>query len=114
MPTPSLQSRLRQIMREMRWSQADLAEAAGASKQAVSRWLRNGHKTIDAKFAFALEERTGISARWILYGEGPVHVVSIIDLEEFPELRRAIEHHISALVAILRREILRERELRHR
>jgi transcriptional regulator with XRE-family HTH domain len=89
-------------MREMRWSQADLAAACGATRQTVSRWLQDGEIKIDPAFAFRLQDASGFCARWILLGEGPVHVADN-DLPLMPEeLRAEIHRHAHALVAIYR------------
>ena len=72
-----LSPRLRQIMSTMGWTGAELAKAAGASKQSVSRWLSDGRIQIDPAFAFRLEDRTGFAARWILLGTGPMDAYTV-------------------------------------
>src|SRR5690606_30847856 len=72
--TKTLPARLRQLMAVMDWTQADLVKHSGASRQAVSNWIADGHRTIDPRFAFNLQRATGFSAEWILLGTGPVQV----------------------------------------
>lgn len=102
MPARTIPARLRRIVREMRWSQADLVSATGASKQTVSRWLQDGETKIDPAFAFRLQDASGFCARWILLGEGPVHIADN-DLPVMPDdLRAEMLRHAQAVVAIYR------------
>lgn len=94
----NLASRLRRVMKAMRWSQADLATAAGTTKQTVSRWMRDGKRGIEARYGFALADKTGFHPRWILLGDSAAE-------PEFPLLRAELLRHESAVVEIMRRSI---------
>lgn len=86
----------------MQWSQTELARAAGASRQTVSRWLQDGHIKIDAAFAFRLQDESGFCARWILLGEGPVHITDP-DGASLPDVLRAeMVRHAQTVARILR------------
>lgn len=63
--------RIQELMRDMDWGQSDVARASGASKSVVSQWLTDRIKSIDARYAFALQRATGISAEWVQLGTGP-------------------------------------------
>ena len=76
-----------------------MARASGASKQAVNAWLTDGHSTIEPKFAFALQDASGFSARWILLGEGPQKVAAIDRLP--PSIRNPLIESINATVAFV-------------
>lgn len=52
--------------------QTEFGKLCGASKSVVYQWLTGRIKSIDAKFAFKLEDSTPFSARWIMLGEGKI------------------------------------------
>lgn len=69
---PNLRERLQVIMEAEGWSQAQLARAAGCSRQAVTNWMNGDYQTIEARFAFNISDasRSRFEPRWIMYGEG--------------------------------------------
>ena len=52
--------------------QTEFGNLCGASKSVVYQWLTGRIKSIDAKYAFQLEDNTPFSARWIMLGEGKI------------------------------------------
>ena len=52
--------------------QTEFGLLCGASKSVVYQWLTGRIKSIDAKYAFKLEDSTSFSARWIMLGEGKI------------------------------------------
>jgi len=52
--------------------QTEFGNLCGASKSVVYQWLTGRIKSIDAKYAFKLEDSTKFSARWIMLGEGKI------------------------------------------
>ncbi|QDC97825.1 hypothetical protein FIT78_04300 [Candidatus Methylopumilus universalis] len=52
--------------------QTEFGTLCGASKSVVYQWLTGRIKSIDAKYAFKLEDNTRFSARWIMLGEGKI------------------------------------------
>lgn len=104
MPTkqPTLPARLKTVMSSMKWTQADLAEVTGASKQTVSGWLTDGHRTIDARFAFELQRATGFCAEWVMYGVGPERMSD--EADEVPGLRAEQLRHTTELLRIFREQ----------
>lgn len=48
----------------------EFGRLAGMSKSVVNQLRSGGIKSISAKFAYALEDNTGFSSRWIQTGEG--------------------------------------------
>jgi hypothetical protein len=52
--------------------QTEFGLLCGASKSVVYQWLTGRIKSIDAKYAFKLEDSTTFSARWIMLGEGKI------------------------------------------
>ena len=52
--------------------QTEFGLLCGASKSVVYQWLTGRIKSIDAKYAFKLEDSTPFSARWIMLGEGKI------------------------------------------
>ena len=52
--------------------QTEFGKLCGASKNVVYQWLTGRIKSIDARFAFKLEDNTPFSARWIMLGEGKI------------------------------------------
>ena len=52
--------------------QTEFGKICGASKSVVYQWLTGRIKSIDAKYAFKLEDSTPFSARWIMLGEGKI------------------------------------------
>lgn len=58
---------------------AQLATLIGVSRSAVSLWESETTVTLKAENAFSIETETGISARWILTGEGPKLALTVYD-----------------------------------
>lgn len=86
---PSLPDRLRQIKDELGLTEdAQLAKLTGASKSIVHQWLTGRIKSISAKYAYKLEEKTGYSAKWIQLGDGP------------PRFSQAMVHTIETMKAM--------------
>ena len=52
--------------------QTEFGKLCGASKSVVYQWITGRIKSIDARFAFKLEDNTPFSARWIMLGEGKI------------------------------------------
>lgn len=52
--------------------QVVFADLAGASRSVVNQWLTGKIKSIDARYAFKLQDSTGFNAKWIMLGEGAV------------------------------------------
>ncbi|MYM31509.1 hypothetical protein GTP58_24555 [Duganella sp. CY15W] len=50
--------------------QTALVEASGASKSVVNQWLSGKIKSIDIRFALAIERNSGYSHVWLMTGEG--------------------------------------------
>lgn len=78
----TLPARLRRLMKANGWKAADIARESGATRQAVSQWLRDGERSIDGRFAFNLQRASGFSAEWLMYGTGPERAVSDIEQRE--------------------------------
>jgi hypothetical protein len=51
-------------------NQTEFGNLCGASRSVVYQWLCGRIKSIDARYAFKLEDSTPFSARWIMLGEG--------------------------------------------
>lgn len=62
--------RVQHMMEVLNVKQIEFAELSGASRSLVNQWLSGRIKTIDAKFAFELEDKTHFNARWIILGQG--------------------------------------------
>jgi hypothetical protein len=50
--------------------QTEFGLLCGASRSVVYQWLTGKIKSIDARYAFKLEDNTPFSVRWIMLGEG--------------------------------------------
>jgi len=50
--------------------QTEFGLLCGASRSVVYQWLAGKIKSIDARYAFKLEDSTSFTARWIMLGEG--------------------------------------------
>jgi transcriptional regulator with XRE-family HTH domain len=67
-----LAERIKQVMDEQNiQTAAQLAKIARVTNQAVSQWVNNSTKTMDAKAAFRLQKLYGYSAEWLFDGTGP-------------------------------------------
>ena len=99
----TLPARLRRIAKHMTWSVADMAEAVRAHPSTVSKWLSDGHTSIKAEYAFRLEDETGFCARWILLGEGPVHIADFLAESMPPDFRAEMMRHTKSMDRIVRR-----------
>ena len=65
--------RVEYMMQELKIKeQTEFGLLCGASKSVVYQWLTGRIKSIDAKYAFKLEDSTTFSARWIMLGEGKI------------------------------------------
>jgi hypothetical protein len=71
----TLQERLEEVMRTMKWAHADLVRVSGQSSSVVSQWLGKGSKTIHTigkiEAALRIAEASGYSATWIAKGIAP-------------------------------------------
>jgi transcriptional regulator with XRE-family HTH domain len=77
MAKTTLPQRLQTVMDAMGWSQADLARAAKTSRQNITNWMTEvsgSKKSMEPRFAWAIEDATRFNARWIVYGEGPSRI----------------------------------------
>lgn len=64
----SAPERLRARLRELGWTQLELASAVRASPANVSRWL-SGERTPSLSMAFAIEREVGLPASsWVSHG----------------------------------------------
>lgn len=99
---PTLQERLARIMAAMDWTtKAQLAKAAGASRQTVQHWFDRGpDQEIGAEYAFNLFAETRFNVRWILTGEGPERAEPVSAEEQYfleryrllsPTIRSAVD-----------------------
>lgn len=74
------------MMDELNVNQVEFGALAGASKSMVNQWRSGLIDSIAPQYAFALEEKTGYVARWIMLGLGPERIdkttVSVIRLME--------------------------------
>ena len=65
--------RVEYIMKTLRIEgQTEFGLLCGASKNVVYQWLSGRIKSIDARYAFKLEDNTPFAARWIMLGEGKI------------------------------------------
>ena len=65
--------RVEYLMQALKFKeQTEFGLLCGASKSVVYQWLTGRIKSIDAKYAFKLEDSTSFSARWIMLGEGKI------------------------------------------
>lgn len=63
--------RVKRMMEELGIEeQAEFGRLCGTSRSMVFQWLTGEIKSIGAKYAFRLEEKTGYRAKWIMLGEG--------------------------------------------
>jgi len=63
--------RVQHMMDVMKISnQTEFGNLCGASRSVVNQWLVGSIKTVDARYAFKLEDNSPFTARWIILGEG--------------------------------------------
>lgn len=68
---PDLASRIRHVLKEMKWTPSRLSREIGASSPgAVGNWLKR-NESIDAKYAFVLQDKYRWNARWLIEGVLP-------------------------------------------
>jgi hypothetical protein len=70
---PDLASRINYILETMEWSKTKLAKECECGPGTVGNWLHRNSK-MDAKYAFALQDKHRWNARWILEGVGPARM----------------------------------------
>lgn len=96
-----LRERLTEI-RDALGSNAELARAAGITRSNATQWVEGDVKSLKAITALNLEEKTGFSARWIVFGSGHKKV-SGNGLKEIPdEKRNPAESDEQKLLEIIR------------
>lgn len=93
-----LASRIRFILKEMKWTKSQLARELGCEPSAVGNWLRR-NRGMDASYAFILQDKYRWNARWIIEGVGPPRIEVLEEQGEellqrirelTPERRRAL------------------------
>lgn len=62
--------RIEHVIHELGIKPTDLVRLSGASRSVVSQWMHGRIKSIDARYAFALQKNTGFSSEWIQTGRG--------------------------------------------
>ena len=63
--------RVKYMMEELNiTSLTEFGNLCGASRSVVYQWVSGKIKSIDARYAFKLEDNTKFSTRWIMLGEG--------------------------------------------
>lgn len=92
---PSLSARIRTLMRALGWSRTQLATAAGTGRQTVAHWLHDGKRGMKPEHGFAIADRSGFDARWILIGDSRPET-------DFPELVAEQNRHEQAVAGIVR------------
>ena len=70
-PVKTTAERVKYMMDELKiTNQTDFGNLCGASRSVVNQWLVGSIKSIDARYAFKLDDNTPFSVRWIMLGEG--------------------------------------------
>lgn len=69
MKNPFLTERLNQFMKARNIKATDIAKSVGVSRAAVSGWC-NGISEPTASHVFAMEKGFGVSAEWLVTGDG--------------------------------------------
>lgn len=62
------EQRLAQIMADKGWTQQELADMLGVTRQSISLYLQ-GKRKITTLFAYALAYRAGIDPDWLMSGK---------------------------------------------
>lgn len=104
MTETALQERIAKVLDELKVKPDALAEIAGVSRPAVVQWKNGQTKSILPEAAYKIEDAKGISARWLITGEGSMrpspqtsHDISESDAPPYENLYPAL---ISALDAL--------------
>jgi uncharacterized protein (UPF0297 family) len=68
--------RVKEVMDEMGWNNADLYRAITSkgyevTEQAIGKWISGATKNIKSEYFFVIEDLTGFSARWLAEGKLP-------------------------------------------
>lgn len=67
----TLADRIKEIRKALELTQEELGGYAGVGKASVSQWEDGSTKSLKSETALKLQEKTGYSADWIVYGRGP-------------------------------------------
>jgi transcriptional regulator with XRE-family HTH domain len=86
-------ARLRRKRVELGLNQKTLADAAGVTNAAVSKWESNGGESISAIAALKIAQRLNINPVWLISGKGqPTDKIEVPDLsKQAEELARKID-----------------------
>lgn len=74
--------RFTQAMAIKQFTEITLAKAADCTKQAIFKYLKGESRTIEALLLLRLADEMGVSARWLLTGEGEVARPQSLDTEQ--------------------------------
>lgn len=83
--------RIEIIREELGLNYSELGSLAGASKSVVNQWKTGNIKSISARYAYAIEEKTKFIAKWIMLDIGPARKTdsltstSLISKKRLPE-----------------------------
>lgn len=58
------------LSRKPKITQQQLADAVGVSRQSVTQWETGETKTLEGEHLLLTAKALGVTARWLLYGEG--------------------------------------------
>lgn len=89
----SIGSRLRERRIERGLNQKAVAEAAGVTNAAVSKWESNGGQAMSAVVALRLAEQLNVNPFWLVFGKGrPNEKLEIHDISQSAqELARKLD-----------------------
>lgn len=86
---PDLASRIHYVMDTEGWNKSQFGREVGATAGAVGNWLRR-NQTMDARYAFVLQDKHRWNARWLLEGKLPARI-EVTDAEAEALFREIME-----------------------
>jgi hypothetical protein len=66
----TLKERIEHLLRERRWSKAEIARQSGVTRAAVTDWLNGETEVLTVRVAQCLSSKSGYNANWLATGEG--------------------------------------------
>ena len=90
----SIGERMKRKRIERGFSQKHIANVAGVTNAAVSKWEANGGKSISAVVALRIAQHLKVNPFWLIHGEGePTDIVHVPDISpEAQQLARKIDN----------------------
>ena len=92
-----LSERIEKVLSVTGMGKLELANALGVSSGNITHWINGTAKSVKPEHLFRMEDLSGLSARWIALGEGPMWVKDSLGLNHINPKAFALIESLSLL-----------------